>query len=393
MPVEPTVEPDPADRKDVTTEVPVTVAAPGTDVEEAPVEAWDDDWTLDDEPVSGGVDPLLARMGALAIIVTLLIPVLFSLGSDGDDTSIESAIEAVEQTVTSPPAPTVAPIAASPSEDSAAGDPAVSTGGESAEPTPAAAEPTATEAASPTAASSDDDPSARAAEPATTSDATDATAQSNDTSAPSDVIAESAGAETGAERIEPPCPIEYEVVVGDYWIRIADGAGVPIAELLAANGATTNTPLYPGATICLPAGATIPAPPTTTVPPTTVPPTTVPPTTAAPTTTTTTTTTTAPSSSGPASPEEVQQLIREIFPPDQHAKALDVAWKESSYRATAYNGWCCYGVFQIYWDVHKGWLDDFGIYQSSDLFDAEKNIRAAYHLYQQSGGWSPWTTA
>ena len=61
------------------------------------------------------------------------------------------------------------------------------------------------------------------------------------------------------------------VVVGADVVAISPG--VPLAELLAANGATTNTPIYPGTTICLPAGATIPEPPTTT-PPTTAPPTT-----------------------------------------------------------------------------------------------------------------------
>ncbi|NNE12065.1 MAG: hypothetical protein HKN41_07435, partial [Ilumatobacter sp.] len=60
---------------------------------------------------------------------------------------------------------------------------------------------------------------------------------------------------------------------------------------------------------------------------------------------------------------------------------------------TAYNGWCCYGVFQIYWNVHKSWLDDLGIDSSDDLFDPVLNVQAAYQIYQRAGNsWRPWST-
>ena len=36
------------------------------------------------------------------------------------------------------------------------------------------------------------------------------------------------------------------VVEGDFWIRLADASGVPLDELLDANDATVDTPLYPG---------------------------------------------------------------------------------------------------------------------------------------------------
>ena len=39
---------------------------------------------------------------------------------------------------------------------------------------------------------------------------------------------------------------------------------------------------------------------------------------------------------------------------------------------------------------HKSWLDDYGITSPNDLLDAQKNITAAYALYQRSGGWGPW---
>ena len=54
------------------------------------------------------------------------------------------------------------------------------------------------------------------------------------------------------------CAKDYEVVTGDYWILIADKVSVPLDEVLAANNATTDTALYPGRTVCLPANASAP---------------------------------------------------------------------------------------------------------------------------------------
>jgi hypothetical protein len=86
----------------------------------------------------------------------------------------------------------------------------------------------------------------------------------------------------------------------------------------------------------------------------------------------------------------VQALIREIWPDELEERALEIAWRESNYIATADNGWCCVGVFQMYWTVHQSWLDDYGIHTRNDLKDARKNITAAYALYERSGGWGPW---
>ncbi len=62
----------------------------------------------------------------------------------------------------------------------------------------------------------------------------------------------------------------YTVVSGDYWFGIARKVSITAAALLAANGATTSTPLYPGNTLCLPDHAVVPATPdggtTTTAP-------------------------------------------------------------------------------------------------------------------------------
>ena len=52
----------------------------------------------------------------------------------------------------------------------------------------------------------------------------------------------------------------YTVVPGDGWYLIASKTGVPVKDLLAANGATLTTPLFPNQKLCLPpAGSTVPS--------------------------------------------------------------------------------------------------------------------------------------
>ncbi|MBG7605283.1 MAG: LysM peptidoglycan-binding domain-containing protein, partial [Actinobacteria bacterium] len=208
----------------------------------------------------------------------------------------------------------------------------------------------------------------------------------------SDSIAAPAEAEEPAVRVEPVCPVEYEVVLGDFWIRIADGAGVTVSDLLELNGAGSNTPLYPGSSICLPEGArTPPPPPPVTQPPTTAPATTAPATTAPPATVAPTTapTTAAPAPPTPTAPADIEQIIRDVWPDELEERALEIAWRESNYVPTAKN-YCCYGIFQMYWDVHKGWLSDMGITSADQLYDPTTNARAAYALYERAGGWGPW---
>jgi LysM repeat protein len=221
-------------------------------------------------------------------------------------------------------------------------------------------------------------------------------------------VAETSVAETTVAEptvAEPdPCGMRYEIHAGDYWIRIADEAGIRLGELLAANGATTDSLLLPGDQVCLPAGAAMPSPPTTTMPtatmPTTTPPVVRSPATTAPATTAPATTapaTTAPATTAPARPssgesaDRVQAMIREVFPDDQHETALRVARRESNYRPGVYNGHCCYGVFQIHWGAHRRWLANHGVTDSSQLLDARTNIEMAWVLYQRSGGWGPWS--
>jgi hypothetical protein len=158
--------------------------------------------------------------------------------------------------------------------------------------------------------------------------------------------------------------------------------------------------LFPGRSICLPAGAGIPAPP---APASSAPTTTNPP---ASTTTRAVTaprpsrpaatqrpaptkTAAAPPQTTPASPAEVQAIIRAVWPDDLESRALEIAHRESKFSPTAKNS-CCYGVFQIYWSVHKSWLAGIGITSAEQLYDPTLNASAALALYQRAGSWGPW---
>lgn len=305
----------------------------------------------------GAVDPLLARLGAIVLIGAAMLPVALAArgGSEADLLSAPAA------------AVMAAPLAGAATADITA--------------TTVAAPPTvvAAEATTPTTAAASSTTASSTAAPETSATAPAATAAG---------ISDAAAVTQAATRVEPECALTYEAAVGDSWYRIADGAGITPADLLAANLAQLGTPIFPGDEICLPPGAVMPPPPTTTAAPTTTPTTTVA---SAPPSTTAPTTTAAPATTAPlATTDQVQQLIREIWPDELEERALQIAWRESGYRANAYNGWCCYGVFQIYYTAHASWLDDFGVYKASDLFDARKNITAAYEIYQRAGGWGPW---
>jgi hypothetical protein len=78
-----------------------------------------------------------------------------------------------------------------------------------------------------------------------------------------------------------------------------------------------------------------------------------------------------------------------VWPDDLEDRALEIVRRESNFQANV-NNYCCYGLFQIYWNVHKGWLAEMGVTSADQLFDAETNARAALTLYQRSGGWGPW---
>lgn len=196
------------------------------------------------------------------------------------------------------------------------------------------------------------------------------------------------------------CSQTYTVVAGDAWSTIAARAKVSMTSLLAANGATTQTLLLPGKSICLPQGAVDPGPPTTkppattqpstTQPKATVPATTHPPTTQPPTSVVTT----EPATTQPAPPAntysraQVAQIIRDVWPDNLEDQAIAIATRESNLIPTAHNS-CCYGLFQIYFNANKSWLVGIGITSPAQLYDPQVNASAALTLYNKSG-WAPW---
>lgn len=88
-------------------------------------------------------------------------------------------------------------------------------------------------------------------------------------------------------------------------------------------------------------------------------------------------------------PMSVEEIIRDVWPDELENEALRIARRESNWQPEVRN-FCCFGLFQIYWNVHRGWLADHGVTSSDQLFDARTNSQMAYLLYQRAGGWGPW---
>jgi hypothetical protein len=236
--------------------------------------------------------------------------------------------------------------------------------------------------------------------------------------APADEVVEVAVAHN-----EPACAGKYTVVAGDYWVRFAESSGTDLDAWLNANGATAETPLYAGDVLCIPQGAAAPEPPPTTteapettaaptttdtpaataaptkVPTTEAPETTATPTTATPTTATPTTAAPPPvaappettSPPDPVDPGSVEAIIRAVWPDELEDRALVIAQRESGLQPDAFNGWCCYGLFQIYFDANRSFLASLGVTSAQQLLDARTNATVAFAMYQRSG-WAPWAT-
>ncbi len=364
--------PDPAPRRAPT-------SAP-QEVETAAEEAWDDEWIVESDPTpSPGVDPLLARLGGLAIVTTLLVPLVLGLGSH-DDTP---AADSTQAPVTFAVAPTDPNVSAAPLATTATATP-------DSPPAPSIADSSTSDSSTSGSTSEVSTGSAPTAALTVTSDTTPTAAADNSTDQASAELSTGAVASEGADR-EQRCAIGYDVVEGDFWIRLADASGVSLGELLDANDATVDTPLYPGTTICLPDGASAPAAPTTASPATTSPAATTPAATAKPVTSTAPSTTIKPVVTYPTiSAAAAEQIIRDVWPDDLEDRAIEIAARESNLVVTAKNS-CCYGLFQLNWNPHKAWLAGLGVTSPDQLFDATTNAYAAYALYLRSGGWGPWT--
>jgi LysM repeat protein len=177
----------------------------------------------------------------------------------------------------------------------------------------------------------------------------------------------------------PPCGSTYTVRPGDSWSLVADRASIRMSDLLATNGATTRSMLYPDDEICLPPGARVVIPTTTAAPARANPHGSSTPSSAP--------TTTVPLPPAPSA-AEAEAIIREVWPDELEERALEIVHRESRFDANAQN-WCCVGLFQLHWNAHKRWLAGMGITERRQLFDARTNASAAYALHQRNG-WSPW---
>ena len=331
-----------------------------------PIDEHDDAWTFEPEPPKRrpGVDPLLARFGGLAVVLTLAAPLVMGFTSDSDDdpsaaTSAAGVVATADLTLAVPTSP-AGPVEANTEDD--AGPAVVATVPIAAAPAASVADIGEGAAGEPVVAAALEDDAPVTAPPVT----------------------------------EPPCGDDYELAAGDYWIRIADAADVDLADLLAVNDSSVDTVLVPGGSICLPMGAATPAPPTTSAPrAAATTPTTVASTTRSSVNTPTVTTvppaptTTVPARPAAVSAAEAVAVIRSVWPDELEERAIEIAWRESNHRSNVNNS-CCYGLFQIHWEANRSWLSSIGVTSAWQLYDARVNVVAAYTLYQRAGDFGPW---
>jgi LysM repeat protein len=160
----------------------------------------------------------------------------------------------------------------------------------------------------------------------------------------------------------------FIVEKGDSWSLLADYAGVGLSSLLRANNATAKTVILPGKQLCLPKGATFNRPGQQ------------------PKAEASSVKITLPKKRYTAA--ESEAIIRDIFPDKLERRAVTIAKRESHLNAVSY-GWCCYGLFQIYFNANKEFLGTLGVTHPSQLLDAHTNATVAYAMYQRSG-WGPW---
>lgn len=381
-----------------------------------------------DASAAGQPNPLIRRLGALCAVGLVALPVAFVVRGSNNDATIKTA--ASESAVSIDPAMVAADVVAvlpALEPEPVAADPAAV---DSAAVAPAAVDPAAVDPAAVAPAAVDPAAvDARVASPADASAGIRPLAAMDPAIAGADTARTSAAVVAADVSAKTSCSNSYKVLAGDYWISMASRSNVKLTDLLTANGARVTTPVYPGRTICLPAGATIPT--RTTAPPATAPktataniatqtrvtPTTskVDPTTTKVTTPTPTTvkpkikttsivpaTTSAPATTSvpslattdappknPYTRAQVEAIIRAVWPGDLADEAVRIATRESNLVPTVRNS-CCFGLFQIYFGANRASLTAWGISSASALYDPEVNAFAAYAMYLRAGGWGPW---
>jgi len=156
------------------------------------------------------------------------------------------------------------------------------------------------------------------------------------------------------------CGKQHIARSNDSWTRIAARFDVSLSVLLSLNSATTATPIYVGDRICLSSSQAVASPTQT------------------------------------FSRRQVKTIIREVWPDELEETALFVAQRESNLKPAVVGGTnnCCLGLFQIYWTVHRPWLERTGVTDPVQLLDPRVNAEAAFNLYKRNGNsWRPWWTS
>jgi LysM repeat protein len=252
--------------------------------------------------------------------------------------------------------------------------------------------------------------------------------------------------ETVAPTTEAPkrvCASKYIVQAGDSWFGIADRAGVKASLIAGSNNKTIQSPLMVGQEICLPPGATVPAPIEPNVVSTTTPKIVcvgkytvktgdswsgiatkvgvkISELTAANGKTSrstllpgqelclpkgaVTSSAAAPSTQAPTTTQppkyvptktftraELEKFVRDAWPDNLEENAFYVVHRESRWNPLSRNS-CCIGLFQLNWNAHKSWMKNYGITDASELLNPEINAKLAYVTWQRSGSWRPWCT-
>ena len=153
--------------------------------------------------------------------------------------------------------------------------------------------------------------------------------------------------------VNAACTPTYVVKRGDSWWRIAEKSNVTLAALLRVNKAKQSTMLKPKDAICIPEGT--------------------------------------PRSQKTFTDKQIIQIIRDVWPDELEERAIYIARRESKLnpRVVGIPNDCCYGLFQIYYRWHKGWLPKIGVTSARQLLDPTINATAALEIYRRNNGWGP----
>jgi hypothetical protein len=171
---------------------------------------------------------------------------------------------------------------------------------------------------------------------------------------------------SGSPASAAACTRQHSAKPNDSWSRLAARFKLSLRELLALNSALSSTAIFIGDTICVSQQPSVTQKLVVTQPTETY------------------------------TRRQVVAIIREVWPDEHEENALLVARRESRYVPTAIGGTrnCCYGLFQMYWSVHRSWLAKSGITEPSQLLDPRTNAEAALALFRRNGNsWRPWWTS